>query len=237
VIELQILHGCCTIMLWRRVGGKGYNFHPDKIRWEICGNTLVSEADFHRFHGFEIRADGSQVFQVNGSPVCKFRWLRYWSDHTQSYYVCRNVRGINGRTRPLYLAREILGLQAGSSDEADHVNHDTTDNTLKNLRIATEAQNGSSRRPYNTQSRFKGVTLQKYGGWQAKIRFKGTNIYFQTMSKEIESGLMFYYASVVIHKDFHYHTVFPPDEMPVEERQQELWEMVLVKLRKKGVEV
>src|SRR6516165_2763567 len=104
VALLPILHGYHTLQLYRMVGGsKRWAY---SIVWEICGNTLVGEADFHHFR--------------------QLRWLRKWNSKTQSYYVFRVEanRGCKPKSVSFYLAREILGLQAGSAEEADHRNHD-----------------------------------------------------------------------------------------------------------------
>jgi hypothetical protein len=52
---------------------------------------------------------------------------------------------------------------------------------------------------------------------------------------EIEAGLMHYYAATILHKDFNFPSVFPEDEMPSEERQEELWQIVLKKLMEVGL--
>jgi hypothetical protein len=192
------------------------------IVWEICGNTLVGEADFHHFR--------------------QLRWLRKWNSKTQSYYVFRVEanRGCKPKSVSFYLAREILGLQAGSAEEADHRNHDTLDNSPENLRVVSKGESKCNRKFWGL-SRFKGVYPTKCGWvaciWVSQIRGTGAIVYFPTVRYEIEAGLMFDYAATIIQGEFRYRTVFQPDEMPTVERQEELLEMVVAKLKEKGHDV
>lgn len=63
---------------------------------------------------------------------------------------------------PIYMARQILGLQDGDSRQADHINRSTLDNCQDNLRICTNQQNQMNRKSVpNSTSQFKGVSWDK----------------------------------------------------------------------------
>jgi hypothetical protein len=134
------------------------------------------------------------------------------------------------------MAREVLGMPHGVGNRfghADHKNHDTLDNREENLRVATSSQSMANRRSFS-QFRFKGIG-KIHNSFNAKVGYNGIVVYFPSVSLEIEAGLMHYYAATVLHEDFNYPSVFPEDEMPSEERQQELWQIVLKKLREVGL--
>jgi hypothetical protein len=75
--------------------------------------------------------------------------------------------------------RQILGLEYGDPREGDHENHDTLDNTDKNLRIATHGQNMINRRASSSRKNdhgFKGVQVQGSCS-SAKVTVNGKQIY------------------------------------------------------------
>ena len=215
MIELEVFQGCCTIQLYRKVSGCNYN--PHTIVWEICGNTLIDECDFQGLN--------------------QHRWLMAWNSHTKSYYVQRWKKFPNGNRVNVLMAREILGLLPGvgnSGDQADHKNHDTQNHRRYNLRIVTPSQNNVNTRKKGSQSRFRGVVPHRYGFW-SHISYHGYHIYFPLVKFEAEAGLMYNYAANLLFGEFANLNVIPEDEMPSEERQCELWDMVVAKLTKIGI--
>lgn len=216
MLSLLILHDYCTIQLYRKVAG--CNLWPHTIVWEVCGNTLVDECHFQRLD--------------------QHRWRLHWDPVSKLYYVMRTERDTHGKHSYVSMAREILGIScktSSSGDIADHENHDTLDNTLDNLRVATKSQNNANSRNRNLHcSRFKGVGFTGTG-FRAKVRYKGKDICFPTLQLEIEAGLMFFYASELLHQKFCYRSDFPTDEIPSEERQKWLHRLVIEKLEQTGL--
>lgn len=210
MIELMVLGGYCTIQLYRKVSGS--NAHPHTIVWEVCGNTLVDECNF--------------------SWLNQYRWIMVWEPTGKCYYVVRVERIVNGKHLTIRMAREILKMSrypGNNANKADHMNHDTFDHSQNNLRVVTSSKSSINRRTRNGSCRFKGIIPQRLG-FQARIWHNGKYVCFLTMKLEIEAGLMFYYASKLLHGEFCCHSIFPENEMPPEDRQQELWEIVIRKL-------
>jgi hypothetical protein len=136
--------------------------------------------------------------------------------------------------------REILGLPltVRGDDRGDHRNHDTLENTIDdNLRISTVVQSVRNRRQYyHSKYRFKGIKRSRSGlGFHANIQFNEIRVYFPLVRVEIEAGLMHFYAATLLYGEFNCPSEFPVDEMPSEERQEELWQMVLKKLSEVGL--
>ena len=98
-------------------------------------------------------------------------------------YACRQ----KGRYRA-YLAREIIKAESGQ--QVDHINGNTLDNRLANLRICTHRENCCNRRkPTGKSSRFKGVTWDKdLRQWRAMIRSNSKLIHLGSFHSETNAA-------------------------------------------------
>lgn len=79
-----------------------------------------------------------------------------------------------------YLVHRLVWLHVTGewpTGDVDHINGDTGDNRIVNLRLATPSENqGNSKRPANNTSGYKGVTIDKSAGkFMARIRIAGRN--------------------------------------------------------------
>lgn len=76
----------------------------------------------------------------------------------------------------IYLHRELLGLpRIRDGREGDHINRDTLNNTRKNLRVLTHAQNLQNKASYRgATSRHRGVYWDSRAQrWRAEVRLNG----------------------------------------------------------------
>jgi hypothetical protein len=89
--------------------------------------------------------------------------------------------------------REFLKINKNKLLEVDHVNHDSLDNRLTNLRIGTKQLNMANQRPQNRQkaSRYKGVSKGKQGKWRARIKFNQQEIHLGEFKTEEEAALAY----------------------------------------------
>ena len=87
----------------------------------------------------------------------------------------------------------------------DHVNKDTLNNKVDNLRWATRSENlQNSKKRKNTSSRFKGVSRFKYhqNYWQASIRKNGKSIYLGTFSSDTAAAQAYDRAALKLFGEF-----------------------------------
>jgi hypothetical protein len=137
------------------------------------------------------------------------------------------------------MAREVLRLPwvAGpGGDQAEHRDHQTLKNTKDNLRKATSSQNNANRIKTGVRCQFKGIRPNGLG-FLAKIVYNNQCVQFQTVRTDVEAALMYNYAAYLLHGEFANLNKILEDEMPTYERQLELYEMVLKKLREVNIQV
>lgn len=111
--------------------------------------------------------------------LSQYPWCSQWNPHTKSFYAIRQSPSVNGKQYTIRMHRKILGLKRGDSKYGDHKNHNTLDNTEKNLRIATSSQNQcNGRRKSNNTSGYKGVYRHsKNKNWVGRVTFGGKTYY------------------------------------------------------------
>jgi hypothetical protein len=102
----------------------------------------------------------------------QWNWYAHYNRCTRSYYAAR--RGRRDEPNEVWLHRQLLGESEG---DVDHINHQTLDNRMVNLRPATRAQNQSNRGPQsNNTSGCPGVYRSR-NSWLAQIKSGGKQIY------------------------------------------------------------
>jgi len=105
-------------------------------------------------------------------------------------------------TKPVQLHRIIIGAKDG--EEVDHINRDTLDNRLKNLRIVTSRQNKINRgNNSNNTSGYRGVRQYKnYNKWHASITVDYKIIYLGTFNTPLEAAKAYDIAVKKYHDSF-----------------------------------
>lgn len=115
-------------------------------------------------------------------------WQAFWHPDTRSFYAQRGTH-LNGRRISYHMHRVVL--EAGvPAIQVDHINHDTLDNRLSNLRLATNAQNHANLRVRaGSRSGFKGVSWYKRDqNWHACITVAGKNRHLGYFPTAEEAG-------------------------------------------------
>lgn len=102
-----------------------------------------------------------------------------------------------------------LGHSYYDKRQVDHINHNTLDNRLCNLRIATNAENNHNSRPalYKKASKYKGVhkaLLNVYKIWNIHITINGKSKFLKNFYTEKAAALHYDIIIKKEHGDFAY---------------------------------
>lgn len=140
----------------------------------------------------EIPLSSDQVALVDDADVAFLaRWKWSASRCHRNKFVAMRTQRVDGRSKTIYMARELLGLKHGDIRQADHLNHDTLDNRRSNLRIVTSIENKRRQPSRGGTSAYLGVTqVASTGRWRAQIMVdqKGHNL--GDYDTELEAALV-----------------------------------------------
>ena len=116
------------------------------------------------------------------------------------FYARTNIRNDEGRRQSLFIHQLILE----TTDLIDHANGDGLDNTRRNLRLATNAQN-----VHNTDSRgvlpYKGVSLEykkRPSCYRASIKVNGKQVELGRFDNPISAAFVYDRAAAEYYKEF-----------------------------------
>lgn len=108
----------------------------------------------------------------------------------------------------VHLHRFLLGLgqyNVKDGTVVDHINGDTTDNRLQNLRVCTVGQNNtnSSKGALSLTSKFKGVSwCKKKRCWRVRVMHLGELKYYSEFTDEIAGANAYNYYASIYHGEF-----------------------------------
>ena len=129
------------------------------------------------------------------AALAQHKWHAVKARHT--HYAARRVPG-----RTIYMHREILGVvEQGRTIMVDHENHNRLDNTRKNIRLCTRAQNARNRRDRQDYLGAHGVSFE-LGAWVARICHESQQIYLGRFPTEREAGIAYAAAEKVVLRGF-----------------------------------
>jgi hypothetical protein len=140
----------------------------------------------------------------NYKRLAAHKWFAQWNVHTCSYYAARKSPRIAGKQYTITMHREILGLTHGDKRKGDHINHDTLNNTEKNLRISTNAQNCANRgKGRNNTSGYKGVTWNSdHAKWMGQVSAHRKSIFCGYHKTKELAHVAVQKATVKLHGEF-----------------------------------
>ena len=122
-------------------------------------------------------------------------------------YAVRHTPGNYGKLELLHrvvLARE-LGRELRPGEQVDHIDRNTVDDRIENLRLATSSQNQANRsKPKGTySSEYKGVCWNKQNKkWQAYIKVNGKPIHLGYFIEEFEAAIAYDKAAKEYFEEF-----------------------------------
>jgi len=133
-----------------------------------------------------------------------------WTAKPDSYtiYAHRHEPCGNGKRKTIRLHRVILALMLKrdllTGEEVDHIDGNGLNNTRKNLRLATKAQNmANSRKRSDNTSGFKGVCWYEHKGkWRAYISVSGKKMHLGYFTSKEAAYAAYCTAAEKYHGEF-----------------------------------
>jgi hypothetical protein len=162
----------------------------------------MKEIKLNGKHGTDATGAVAKVDDCFYDELVKYNWFVQLSGPRK--YACRQ-QTVNGKQKPVMMHRQILGL-VERHIYADHINHDTLDNRVDNIRIANSSQNGANsigKRKIGFKGVCKRIVKGKYVYWDARC-IKDRKAYFKHCRTEIEAAKAYNEMAIKLHGEFAY---------------------------------
>lgn len=147
-----------------------------KNEYSIQGNAVEVVLNSNKRGKTKTILDKETFDRLNEQLNCSI--TPYWDSHTQSFY-CRVRLKVGDKCKSVQLHRLITDCPDGM--QVDHLNNNTLDNRLCNLKIATHSENQFNRsgaQANNKTSGVRGVAWHKRSGkWSASFQKNGERVY------------------------------------------------------------
>ena len=174
----------------------------------------VCKKSFNKYEEIEYEGERcAKIFDDNGN-YCIINIedislvnFTYWYKDNQGYF--RSETTEQNKTSVTMMHRVILGLAQDDKRKGDHKNRKRFDNTRKNLRVCTQAENVRNKSLYkNNHSGFPGIGwIERLHKYQVNIRINDKQIYigiYANMDDAIKARLKAeaeYFGEFAPHKD------------------------------------
>lgn len=114
-------------------------------------------------------------------------------------YLCGNGYWyVSARGKHIKRSRAVWELHNGSIPRnrvVDHIDRDRLNDKIENLRLATTTENGFNSKKSKSASIYKGVKKNlKHNSWQARVSYRGKEIYLGNFSCEQDAAQAYNYA-------------------------------------------
>lgn len=152
--------------------------------YKIYDNYAAIFIDSSRYGRLECLVD-----EQNLQDLIQRRWFASYNSSSKSFYAYSKI-SVNKKRITLQMHRIITNCPKGLV--VDHINHNTLDNRLCNLRIVTDAQNKQNQIPTiatSTTSKFRGVSYDSViGKYRAYCSHNGKKVHIGLFETETEAN-------------------------------------------------
>ena len=144
-------------------------------KYEVRGDVtaiIINSPTYGRMEAIISTCDLERVKQM------QYTWFPILNKSKTGYYVSGSVYKENGKRSTVLLHRWILGVTC-SKKQIDHINHQSLDNTRKNLNIVSHGENQQNKQKYKTnKSGHIGVNWSKKANkWSVMLSDNGQKKY------------------------------------------------------------
>ena len=156
-------------------------------------------SEVHKFYikGHEVLIDKDKV-----ELVLKYRWFINGSTKKGFYVIANTVK--NNKKTCVSMHRYLMNAKEGQI--VDHINRNTFDNRLENLRFCTHRENSCNRTSKkNSSSKFLGVSVRfnkHTTTFKSSIRINGVSIGLGIYNDEIKAAKAYNEAAIKYHGEF-----------------------------------
>ena len=135
--------------------------------------------------------------------VSQYRWHCIVKSNT-SYARTHIYNPPNVIHHSILMHRLLIEIPTNSKLMIDHINGNGLDNRRKNIRLATNIENGrNSKRPRNNASGFKGVSwVNRDNKWLARIMITGKRLFLGYFDNPEDAAKAYDKAALKYHKNF-----------------------------------
>lgn len=111
--------------------------------------------------------------------LSQWKWHAQWSPNTNSFYAVRND-GKSPFRQDIRMHNYIMKTPKGLM--CDHINHNTLDNQVRNLRNVTHSQNGMNRRVHkNNKLGEKNISIE-HGKYHVHVQLNNKKVFHKRYS-------------------------------------------------------
>lgn len=135
--------------------------------------------------------------------LSRYKWRAVKFKNRSAFYACRSLSLPNNKQRLIWMHREIINPPYGK--QVDHINGNSLDNRLENLRVCTVQENQCNRGvPKNNTSGYKGVTRSASNSknWVAQICFNRRHIRLGSYADIVDAAKAYDEAAIRLFGEF-----------------------------------